>query len=473
MTRIISTTVNGVTTYHITEQAALPQHYGSKAYRRISKHNELKNSVDFIAEFNFTGSSRNFSLTNDGFTLAATGEYPPQIKIFDLADLSQMTLYSLKCMPEQIQFLSNDWSKLLALRPDRKLEFYDKGGQCITVPLPFKTRAFAFSKPTSNLVLATEESQLLRLNLELGRFLRPVQCGSMVATSVTICESYQLITAGFENGDIEFFDPRDPERPPVASVNLVEEVSKTEYSPDGMKLAVGLCDGSVTVFDIRSSKPLYKYSHRNKAAINTVTFSSGKLITSDNKSCRLHDINTGEFFTSFETRSQLNSVMPYPNSGLLFGAVEDENIQAVLIPELGSSPRWASFLDNVIADVEADKENNTDIYSNYRFISREELESYEFHHLIRSSNLKPYLHGFLINKHLYSELTSLKNQGDLDEWSKEMERLKKEKKERDLISKPRKIKQQDLGDLEISNMDSRRLKKRKRQAQKDPYYIAD
>ena len=60
-----------------------------------------------------------------------------------------------------------------------------------------------------------------------------------------------------------------------------------------------------------------------------------------------------------------------PNTGLIFLALEQEKMQTYFIPELGPAPRWCSFLDNLVEDME---ENETDtIYDDYKFVTVEEV----------------------------------------------------------------------------------------------------
>jgi len=469
MTRVIATSVNGIKTYHITSESVLPDHYGARANRRIGTHSALKNRVDFIADFEFVGSSRQLCVSNDGLTVAVTGEYPPQIKIFDLVDLSQSTLFSLNGMPCHFQFVSDDWSKLVALRIDRKLDFFNKGGEFFTVPLPMKCRHFSYSKPTADIILASEESQLLRVNLELGQFMKPIPTTYGSANQVVISDVHQLIAAGFESGEIEFFDPRDKRS--IVSVSLGNEVTKMAFDQTGFKLATGMSNGSVSIFDIRSSKPLYSYSHRNQSPINSIYFHpSHYVISGDKRGCRIHGSDDGKFFTSFETKYQMNSVVPFQSSGLLFATVESEKIQVMLIPELGPAPRWASFLDNIVTDVDAEKEEGMEMYQDMKFITRDDIEKFEMHHLIKSSVLKPYMHGFFIPRELYRLITDKSSSTEYGDYLKYVRDSKKEDKEKSSIQQIRSLPKKDNGDLEVSEYDSKRKAKKKKQQAQDPYY---
>lgn len=474
MTKIISTTVNNIKTYHITAEKALPSQYGSRANRRIATHSELKNRVNFIEGFEFeNGCSRLIRLTRDTMTVGVSGEYPPQIKIFDLADLSQQTLFSVKRIPTQFEFLTDDWEKLASLRGDRKFDLFTKGGIYTTINLPIRCRTFSYNPPTADVIFATEDSQLLRLNLEKGHFVPSIPACSQNGNTISISDVHQLIACGFEDGQLEFYDPRD--KRPIAAIELQNEVTKTTFDKTGLKIGIGLSSGDVSVFDIRSSKPLFKYSHRNETPINSLSFHTGSadqmLISSDSRVVRIYDSNKGQFYTSFETKSAINDVTPFPNSGLIFAATDAERVQVMLIPELGPAPRFASFLDNLINDVETEEIEGTPIYDNMKFLTRDELEKYGGGHLVGSSVLKPYMHGFFIPRDLYRMIISSQSEdATFTEFVKRERISKKEAADAQKIVIPRKAAKKDLGDLAITEHDSKRKAKKKKQMINDPFY---
>lgn len=466
MTRVITTTVNDVVTYHITTESALPSHYGARANRRIGTHAELKNRVSLISEFEFSGASRNITLSQDGMTCAVSGEYPPMIKIFDLTQLSQETEFRLSKQSMHFEILTDQWAKLASLSGNRKLDFFDKGGIYHTVSLPIRCRYFSYNRPTADLILGSEESQLLRLNLEKGQFVSSVPACSQACNTLTISDYHQLIVAGYEEGEIEFFDPRDKRS--IAIVGMKSEVTNLTFDPTGMFLAVGVASGNVSIFDIRSSKPMFTYSHRNKFPIHSLSFHNGKILSGDKKGCRIYDEN-GKFFTSFDTKAAMNQVLPYPDSGLIFATAETQNVQVMLIPDLGPAPRWASFLDNLILDVDTENETTSSLYEDKKFVTRDELTSLGMNHLVNSTVLIPYMHGFYIPNELYRLIKGQTDQ-DFKEWVNDIRTAKKEQEEQNKIIKDRKAPKKDFGDLEITEFDSKKKSKKKKKLQNDPYY---
>ena len=466
MTRVISTSVNGIKTYHITAESALPSHFGNRANRRIGTHSELKNRVSLIQEFEFTGSSRLIKLSDDGITCAVSGEYPPQIKIFDLDELSQVTTFMTRRVPAHFEMLTESWDKLAVLRSDRKFDLYNKGGLYHSQDLPIRCRHFLYNPATADIVMASEESQLLRLNLEYGRFMESIPTGAEAGNVVVVSDVHQLIACGYEGGMLEFFDPRDKRS--LAAVQLQADVTALRFDSTGMMIGTGLGSGDVLLFDIRSATPVLKYSHRNQSPVHSIHFhSSRKLVSGDRKGCRIYDLDdNGKFFTSFETKSQMNSVIPYPGSGLLFAGTDTEKVQVMLIPDLGPAPRQFSFLDNLILDVEAADEDETPLYEDQKFVTREELENFGLAHLVKTSVLKPYMHGFFVPKELYRLMTDKGEVQGYDEWVRQLRRNKKDEEQKEQVATNRKVQKPDE---DLSKLSKRQAKKRK-EIMRDSYY---
>lgn len=57
----------------------------------------------------------------------------------------------------------------------------------------------------------------------------------------------------------------------------------------------------------------------------------------------------------------------------------------------GPAPRWCSFLDNVTEEMDSTASRN--IYDDYKFITKQELESLGLDHLLGTNLLRAYMHG--------------------------------------------------------------------------------
>ena len=108
----------------------------------------------------------------------------------------------------------------------------------------------------------------------------------------------------------------------------------------------------------------------------------------------------------------------------------------------------------------------------FYFITREEIEKFDMHHLIKTSVLKPYMHGFFIPRELYRFITDKSGTqgGDYSKFIKDIREVRQEQIEQQKITKERKEKKRSAGDLEVNENDSKRKAKKKLLLQKDPYY---
>lgn len=58
---------------------------------------------------------------------------------------------------------------------------------------------------------------------------------------------------------------------------------------------------------------------------------------------------------------------------------------------LGPAPRWCAFLDNVTEELESSSAQ--DIYDDYKFVTRPELDNLGLSHLLGTNLLRAYMHG--------------------------------------------------------------------------------
>jgi len=74
-------------------------------------------------------------------------------------------------------------------------------------------------------------------------------------------------------------------------------------------------------------------------------------------------------------------------------------------PSLGAAPRWCSFLENLTEEME--EEQRPSMYDDYRFVTREELERLGMMHLVGTSMLRAYMHGFFVDNRLYGKAKAI------------------------------------------------------------------
>lgn len=96
-------------------------------------------------------------------------------------------------------------------------------------------------------------------------------------------------------------------------------------------------------------------------------------------------------YTSIESTADLNNLCCVPNTGMFFVANENTKMLTYYIPSLGPAPKWASFLDSITEELE--ESNVENIYDDYKFITKQELDSLGLDHLVGTNLLRAYMHG--------------------------------------------------------------------------------
>lgn len=300
-------------------------------------------------------------------------------------------------------------------------------GKHQVVRIPRFGRDLLYDPTTCDLYVAASSPDVYRLNLEQGRFLAPftsTKLTSEVATGNTaLAQSsvHGLLAVGREDGCVECWDTRD--RSSAAILNVADsvrgagvvaewelpawrssEVSSLCYSDDGLTLAVGMSNGHVLLYDLRSSRPAVVKDHRYGLPVLKVDFhpASRNVVSTDAKSVRIWDQHSGAAYTTIESAASLHDSTLWPGTGLVMATGEQQRVQVWYIPALGAAPRWCSFLDSLTEELE--ERSETSVYEDYQFVTPQQLGEWGADHLIGSSVLRAYMHGYFIHAKLYNKL---------------------------------------------------------------------
>lgn len=111
-------------------------------------------------------------------------------------------------------------------------------------------------------------------------------------------------------------------------------------------------------------------------------------------------------------------------------AGEGTHIQSYYIPALGPAPKWCPFLDNLTEELEESPESN--IYDDYKFVTRKELNTLALDHLIGTNLVKAYMHGFFLDLRLYQKAKAIANPFEYEAFKKAQvdTRIQKERQTR-------------------------------------------
>ncbi len=127
------------------------------------------------------------------------------------------------------------------------------------------------------------------------------------------------------------------------------------------------------------------------------------------------------------------------------------------IPNLGLAPKWCHFLDNLVHEMENEKQ--TEAYDNYKFLTKPELKSLSLDHLVGKTNLlRPYMHGYFVAAKLYDQARLIANPYI---WEEERAKRIKEKVEKERATRIRGVKKVKVNQKLVDKMLQRQEKRAK------------
>ena len=385
-----------------------------------------------------------------------SGTYKPQIHTHYLPHLSLSYARHTISLNTTFLLLSTDHSKSIHLQADRSIEVHTPQGCHYTTRIPRYGRDLKYDKRSAEALIpavGVNESgmgEVFRLNLEVGRYMRAFEVdvggddlkfvgggalqGGIAAGSVNTAaiadESHNLLAFGTSLGTVEFWDPRSRERIGLLQSPLQEsildqkgEITALEFHRSGLSLATGSSTGLVHLYDLRSPNPFlkkdqgYGYPIRDLIYLSSSTSSRGqstesKILSADKRIIKIWDERDGTPWTSVEPAVDINSVAWCKDSGMLLTANEGRQQHAFFIPQLGSAPKWCSFLDNLVEEMAEDPNDPNafttqragEVYDNYKFLTMQQLEALNLAHLVGTTSLlRPYMHGYFVAQRLYEE----------------------------------------------------------------------
>ncbi|PVU94198.1 hypothetical protein BB561_002751 [Smittium simulii] len=382
----------------------IPDWLARSKKKALKNDREWQTRIELIQDFEFPEAGNRIKISPDGEYCLATGVYKPQLRVFEL---SQMSIkFERHTEAENVNFLvlSDDWTKTFG-------------------------RDLSYHRQSCDLLVCGASSQVYRINLEQGSFLKPFETDATGINTCAINPAHQLFAFGSENGTVEFWDPRSKSRAGLLSPTVKNtdgfEITSMSYRNDGLGMALGTSTGQTMIFDLRLSQPLltkhqqYDLPIKKLAWIepNVVTSAdneTARVLSADSKSIKIWDSLSGDPHCSIEPTVDINDVCIYPDSGLVFATCEATEIYSYFIPSLGPAPKFASFLENLTEELEESKAIS--VYEDYKFVTKIDLENIGLEHLIGTNMLKAYMHGFFIDLRLYERAKAVANPFAYDEY---------------------------------------------------------
>jgi ribosome biogenesis protein ENP2 len=441
----------------------LPDWLARKRKRSLKNDPEYANRVELLQDFEFEEASNCIRVSDDGDWVMSTGTYKPQIHAHYLPQLSLSFARHTTSLNQSFVLLSSDYSKSLHLQTNRTLEFHTPGGCHYQTRIPRYGRDLIYDKLSAEALVpavgvnADGIGEVYRLNLEIGRYMKPYEIdvggddlttagggalqGGINTGSVNVAaiaeDSHNLLAFGTSIGSVEFWDPRSKSRVGILS-GQQGEITALDFDRSGLSLVTGSSAGLINIFDLRRPAPRLQkdqgYGYPIKSLMHMTTSSQEKkILSADKRIIKLWDEADGKAWTSVEPAVDINSVAWCKNSGMILTANEGKQQHAFLIPQLGPSPKWCSFLDNMVEEMAEEAPSTT--YDNYKFLTLPELKQLNLGHLVGTTSLlRPYMHGYFVASKLYEEARVIANPYI---WDDERTKRVKEKVERERASRIR------------------------------------
>lgn len=441
----------------------LPEWLARQRKRSLKNDPEYANRVELLQDFEFEEASNCIRVSEDGEWVMSTGTYKPQIHTHYLPHLSLSFSRHTATLNHSFILLSSDYSKSLHLQTDRRLQFHTPMGCHYETRLPRYGRDLIYDRQSAEALVpsvgvnADGNGEVYRLNLEVGRYMKPYQVdvggddlttaggGALqggintgsVNTAAIAEDSHNLLAFGTSIGTVEFWDPRSKSRIGILPTQD-GQITALDFDRSGISLATGSSEGIVQLFDLRRPVAMLRkdqgYGYPIKTLMHMTTSSQEKkILSADKRIIKLWDEADGKAWTSVEPAVDINSVAWCKQSGMILTANEGQQQHAFFIPQLGPAPKWCSFLDNMVEEMA--EEAPAETYDNYKFLTLPELKALNLGHLIGTTNLlRPYMHGYFVASKLYEEARLIANPYI---WDDERTKRVKEKVEKERASRIR------------------------------------
>uniref|UniRef100_A0A8C4NT76 Nucleolar protein 10 n=1 Tax=Dicentrarchus labrax TaxID=13489 RepID=A0A8C4NT76_DICLA len=400
--------VNDVKIYNLSHGKSLPEWLSDRKKRQLQKKDvDIQRRIELIQDFEMPTVCTSIKVSRDGQFILAAGTYKPRIRCYDTYQLS---LKFERCLDSDVvafDILSDDYSKLVFLHSNRYVEFHSQHGHYYKTRIPKFGRDFSYHYSSCDLYFVGSSSEVFRLNLEQGRFLNSLQTDAVENNVCDINPVHHLFATGTSEGRVECWDPRVRNRVGMLDCALSSLTEGTEVQGlpsisalkfnGSLSMAVGTSTGQVLLYDLRSSQPLLVKDHFYNLPIKSLNFHDqlDLVVSADSKIIKIWNKDTGKVFSSIQPQTNINDICIYPNSDKFTLLLVNVWILLFVF--------FSSFLEH-IPDFSL-------------FVSG-------LSHLVGSSLLRAYMHGYFMDIRLYHKVKTMANPFAYEEYRKDKIRQK-------------------------------------------------
>eukprot|EP01103_Thecamoeba_quadrilineata_P004973 TRINITY_DN14835_c0_g1_i1.p1 TRINITY_DN14835_c0_g1~~TRINITY_DN14835_c0_g1_i1.p1 ORF type:complete len:701 (+),score=139.88 TRINITY_DN14835_c0_g1_i1:279-2105(+) len=354
--------------------------------------------------------------------------------MYDLDQLSMKFERHIDAEVLQFQFLSSDFTKMVFLQTDRRLEFHASFGKYHSLRIPKAGRDIAYHQQTCEVLACGTGSEVYRLNLERGCFVPPL---STSLPNINVCgiePLHQLYMFGGDDGVVECWDSRAPKN--VGTLNITQilnqhtdgegyntAITSQRFFGDGIRFGLGTSTGYCLLFDLRANRPFLIKDHQYGLPIHTLKYENDMIYSADKKILKIWDHHDGKVLAHIEPSNDVNDICVVKNTGMVLMALEKPEMEGYYMPSIGPAPFWCSYLDNLTEELE---EKETSVYEDYRFVMKDELERLGLGNMVGTPFLKAYMHGYFMDAQLFKKVQSLADPDAYENYKKEKVKQKLE-----------------------------------------------
>jgi ribosome biogenesis protein ENP2 len=181
-------------------------------FKKLKKNEEYINRIEIIQDYEFPVSAGCIKATADGNYIFASGIYPPRLKIYDLHEMTMKCERGFDAEIRCIEMISDDYSKAAFLLEDRNIEIHAQYGKHFKIRVPKYGRDLAYHKSSCDLFAVGSGSEIYRLNLYEGQFVKPLESKAEAINGIAINYAMELLGIAGEKGIVELWDLREKNR---------------------------------------------------------------------------------------------------------------------------------------------------------------------------------------------------------------------------------------------------------------------
>ncbi|KAI5125350.1 ribosome biogenesis protein ENP2 [Nematocida parisii] len=363
--------------------------------------------VTILHGFEFPTYCNYLEVSEDSKTLLATGGYKPATSLFDLQEHTLKVERHADYELIKGGFIGEDWTKIVLLSNVAKIEFQTQFGKHDSVSLPQQCRDVKVDKIHANVVLAGKTGGIHQFSMSTGKFLPSITTQLTSAEEFALNQSHTLCaivgsskltscSAPDKKGICEFIDSRDNK--PVRQLFVDAPATSCAFSENGMLFGVGTEAGIISLYDIRSARPIIEKDHNYDFKIKKIEIKDKKVLSLDQKGVKVWKSDTGKVLATIQPSFDVNSFTS--SEGIVFVGGNSEPMKTYYVPALGAIPEWCSNLEGVTEEM--NEMQKMTYYDQYRFITEDELILLKLQKEVGKA-VKPHMHGYLIQHTLYNK----------------------------------------------------------------------